>query len=150
METEIAWSGQGAPRYWIRLVLPGLQPMNTASTRRHAMVQYRMASQLRALVVALVGRRKPWFIPLRRAHLLVTRHSSVMCDRGNLAIAAKPLVDGLVQARVLANDRPEELVTERYEWERAPQGQGYTEVIVVEALENAQATQSALTEGAPP
>lgn len=140
-EPEIDWSGPGAPLYWIRLVIPGLQPMNTAQTRRHAMVQHRRAQDCRVLVVALVGRRRPWMQgPLRRAHLLVTRHSSVMADRANIAIAAKPLVDGLVRARVLANDRPSELVTERYEWKQAPRGKGFTELIVVESFENTSRT----------
>lgn len=139
MQPQIDWSGRAASRYWLRIALPGLAPMNTAASRRHRMAQHRAAQDLQLLVRALVGRRKPWTTgPLRRAHLFVTRHSSVMADRGNLAIAAKPLVDGLVQARVLANDSPQELRTERYEWEPAPPRAGFTELLVVEASENAR------------
>ena len=109
--------------YHLTLTLPGLPPLNTSATRRHRMVQHREARRWKELVVALVGRQRPPK-PLSRAHLLVVRHSSRIADRCNMAQAAKAAVDGLVAAGVLLDDSPQVLVTERYEWERAPRGAG--------------------------
>jgi len=118
--------------YMLTLRIDGLPPMNTAATRRHRMVQAREAKRWKALVVALVGRRRPEK-PLSRARLLCTRSSSSPADRVNIAQSCKALVDGLVAARVLLDDGPRNLVTEVYEWSPAPRGKGYVVLRVEEA-----------------
>lgn len=119
--------------YRLFLAIPVLPPMNAGAMRRHRMVLHRETSRLRALVVALIGRRKPWLQgPLRAARLVALRHSSVMADRPNVAISMKPLVDGLVDAKVLWDDSPGVLLEEIYDWRPAPANAGGVSLLVEE------------------
>ena len=118
--------------YRLALSLPFLPPMNRAATGRHRMVQHREAKAVKLATKLELAKHALPAAPLARAALLVTRHSASMADRLNIAQAAKPVVDAIVQAGVLADDSPAVLASERYEWQRAPRGQGRLEVIVEE------------------
>jgi len=132
--------------YRLRLEIPYLPPMNTAATRRHLAVQSIAAGELKALVAALVGRRRP-FPPLSCARLVCIRHSSVMADRVNVALSFKPIVDGLVLHGVLRNDSPKVLIEERYEWSAAPPGLGFCELLLEEVLDAVEVEEAGELDG---
>lgn len=69
--------------------------------------------------------------PLKKAKVTITRHSFKCPDFDNMAIAAKPLMDGLVKVGVLIDDSMD-VVTHQYKWERAPQLKGFVELVVEE------------------
>jgi hypothetical protein len=71
--------------------------------------------------------------PLQRASVTLTRCSTQEPDRDNLFASMKHILDSLVHAQVIENDKPSciDLVCR---WERAKRGQGGVR-IVVEAME---------------
>lgn len=70
--------------------------------------------------------------PLERAHLILTRHSSSEPDFDGLAVSFKPVIDGLVEAGVLANDKSGNIGQPEYRWFKAPMKMGFITVEVRE------------------
>lgn len=68
--------------------------------------------------------------PLQKATLILTRCSSRETDFDNLVISFKPIVDGLVDARVLADDTGQVIVSRKYQWEKAPGKKGLVRIRV--------------------
>lgn len=100
--------------------LPPLQPDQAphwAIRARHRKRWHRFVAEL-----VLVQRARPT-APLRHARVICTRYSAVAPDADNLGYSFKPLVDGLVEAGVLADDSPDVLEQE-LRWSRAPFGAG--------------------------
>ncbi len=56
--------------------------------------------------------------PLERAKLTLTRCSSREPDTDGLVSCFKHVVDGLVEAKVLADDRPSNIGIPDYRWEK--------------------------------
>jgi hypothetical protein len=81
-----------------------------------------------------VGNRKPKE-PLKTAKLILTRYSSTEPDYDGLVGSFKPIVDGLIQAGVLINDKMSNIGQSVYRWEKAPRGKGKIQVIVQEVNE---------------
>lgn len=70
--------------------------------------------------------------PLKTAKLTLTRYSSVPPDPDGLVSGFKHVVDGLVLAGVLDNDRFSNIGMPTYLWEKAARGQGKIKIIVEE------------------
>lgn len=69
--------------------------------------------------------------PLNRAKLLLTRVSSVEPDRDGLCGSFKSIIDALVKCGFLANDKPENIGTPTYVWEKGRPGNGYIRIAVI-------------------
>lgn len=116
----------------LELVIPGLPSCNTAAAphwrTRHA--ERRMWHALvAATVLAELGRWPE--APLERARVTITRCSAgPEPDFDNLASGAKFLLDGLVKAGVLKDDRPNCIGQPILLWERAPRGRGSVRISV--------------------
>lgn len=74
------------------------------------------------------GKRPP--APLKRARLTLTRHSTTRPDPDGLTSSFKHIIDGLVVARILENDRYDNISFPAYEWAHAPAGKGHCTVLV--------------------
>jgi hypothetical protein len=70
--------------------------------------------------------------PLYNAKLTLTRHSSVRPDYDGLVSSFKSVIDGLVEAGVLINDRYENIGNPEYLWVKAPPAYGHIVVKVEE------------------
>lgn len=70
--------------------------------------------------------------PLKRARVSLTRGSSREPDYEALVVSAKPILDALVRAGVIADDAPRVIGRPEYEWEKAPRERGYVRVTVDE------------------
>lgn len=68
--------------------------------------------------------------PLQRARLTFTRVSSNRPDFDNLVSSFKATIDGLVEARILIDDKPENIERQDYFWERGKLKQGFIKVNV--------------------
>ena len=121
--------------YRLRLEIPGLTPMNTADgpnrwTRRRARKKWE------TWVWGLVSSaRKTPAAPLERAHVTITRHSSREPDYDALVQGGKFLLDGLVKAGVLLDDRPAVIGQPEYHWVQAPPKSGRMVVTVQSVVE---------------
>jgi Holliday junction resolvase RusA-like endonuclease len=102
-------------RYTLEFSLAGLPKMNTGFSRGNRFAQSRETTKWKSKVhLACIGQLPPE--PLERARLTLTRLSSVEPDYDNLVISFKPIVDGLVKAGVLANDRSSNVGRPEYLW----------------------------------
>lgn len=68
---------------------------------------------------------------LTKAHAVFTRHSSREADFDNAVHSFKPVVDGLVQAGVLIDDKPS-VLTREYRWEKASPKKGKITIEIFE------------------
>ncbi len=69
---------------------------------------------------------------LEKAMLTLTRHSSQEPDFDNMVSSFKYIIDGLVQAQVISNDRSANIGQPQYLWKQAPAKQGYVTIKVEE------------------
>lgn len=117
----------------LEIVLPGLPPMNTADgPSRWARYRLKKAWETRvkhALVQTIGGWPRE---PMTRARVTITRASTREPDFDGLVQGGKFLLDGLVKAKVLADDGPSVIGQPAYRWERAPRGMGSVRVRVEE------------------
>ena len=114
--------------YRLELTVPGLPPMNTATTRRHWSHGAKVAARWRQIIAALVGRKKP-AVPLPFAIVTLTRCSSVEPDYDNLVMSCKPVIDALKHAGVVLDDKSKHLVR-HYGWEYSPRGKGQLRIVI--------------------
>lgn len=70
--------------------------------------------------------------PLKKAKLTLTRFSSVRPDPDGLTSTFKHLIDGLVIAKILENDKYENIGFPEYLWEKAKPKQGKIKIKVEE------------------
>src|SRR5690242_1014266 len=110
---------QMAPeKYVLDVTVPGLPPTINNSGRQHWGIQARNVRDQKDRVRAAIGGFIPRQ-PLKKAKLTLTRFSSSAIDPDNLAISFKSTVDSLVDCRVLAGDKLENIGMPEYRWEKA-------------------------------
>lgn len=109
--------------------------MTNANGRAHFIVKAKEAAKWKNLVVLSVGvsRRPPE--PLKKAKLVLTRFSSVAPDFDGLVSGFKHIIDGLVLAKVIRDDKVITVGQPKYNWEQVGPGQGKIRVEVVEVEE---------------
>lgn len=108
--------------------LPSLQP-----DTKHWRFRQKERVNWRMLVASKVGRMGP-AVPLERARLRLTRHSTTRPDPDNLAMSFKAVVDGLVSCGVLRDDSSDVIGTPDYRWEKAKRGEGHVTIEVWEVV----------------
>lgn len=79
----------------------------------------------------VLGRLAP-IAPHSKARLKLTRYSSTEPDFDNLASSFKHVIDGLVKAGILENDKPANIGKPIYDWQRVPRKQGKITIEVQE------------------
>jgi len=80
--------------------------------------------------VICISRAKLPRAPLQKAKLTLTRHSASAPDPDGLVSGFKAIVDGLVRAKVLVNDRFENIGMPDYRWVKAAPKKGFIQVRV--------------------
>ena len=73
----------------------------------------------------------PVRLPLKRAKLQLTRFSSVSPDADGLVSGFKHVVDGLVRAGVLVNDKFVNIGFPEFNWVKVPPKQGRIRVVLI-------------------
>lgn len=123
--------------YEFEFTIPGLPPTTNSHGRAHWTVKAKLARKWRDLVVLAVGSNKP-SSPLLRAKLTLTRGSSADLDPDGLVSSFKHIVDGLIDAGVIANDRTKNIGFPTYNWEQCAKKNGFIRVHIQElAIESA-------------
>jgi len=117
--------------YSLDFEIPGLPLLPNELQRAHWSRVSRHAKSWHTAVLVAVGRdRPPRTLP--RAKVTLTRHSTQRPDEDNLMASWKPAIDGLIHAKVIVDDKPQnlELVSQ---WTTAPRSKGKISVRVEEA-----------------
>lgn len=72
--------------------------------------------------------------PLKIAKLTLIRFSSSEPDPDGLVSSFKHIIDGLVEADVLENDKMSNIGMPAYSWQKCPRGKGSVQIIVEEII----------------
>ena len=110
--------------YHLRIEIPGLPSLQSGAFG-HWSARRRHDSRWKELVgYSTLGKRPEQ--PLERAFIVCTRYSASRKapDFENLAASFKPLLDGLVNVRVLIDDNQDVIGQPEYHWEKCPRGEG--------------------------
>lgn len=119
--------------YQLEFTISGLPKTGNQLLRGHWSVKHGHAKMWKMRVYKACWHLRPEK-PLKRAKLTLTRVSSVETDFDNRVSSFKPIIDGLVQAKVLAGDKQENIGQPSYVWERGKPGEGCVRVRVEEVL----------------
>lgn len=122
--------------YRLELTIPGL-PKTTNAKRAfgHWTQYYTEAVKWKKNILPYLTSKKPRS-PLPKAKLTLTRGSSVEPDFDGLVSSFKHIIDGLVDAGILVNDKRENIGQPEYRWEKAPREKGFIRVVVEEIIFN--------------
>lgn len=121
--------------YRLSFELTGLPRMQNPSGRgQHWRTIAGERKQWKTLVWAAAQGKLPR-VPLARFTLTLVRVSSVQCDYDGLVSGFKAIVDGLREARVIADDKIANTGAWRCSWEKCKPGQGKVRVTVEECSE---------------
>lgn len=116
----------------LKFNLPGLPRTTNAGNRAHWAAKTKEKNHWHELVWAKVKEAKFRGKPMEKAQLTLTRCSSVEPDFDGLVSTFKHVIDGLVQAGVLTNDKVSVIGQPKYNWVRVPRLKGF---IIVEVQE---------------
>lgn len=117
-------------KYSLYFVLPGLPKLANQLLRGHWRTKHGHAKTWKRAVWRACWHLRPEQ-PLEKAKLTLVRCSSVEPDADGMIISFKPVIDGLVEAGVLADDKISNIGIPEYKWERAKRGSGHVKVRVV-------------------
>jgi hypothetical protein len=101
--------------YELSFELKGLPKMSNSNLRGHWHVKYGASKTWKRAVWRACWHLRPP-LPLKRAHLTLTRCSSSEPDFDGLVSGFKHVIDGLVEAGVLENDKPSNIGTPDCKW----------------------------------
>ncbi len=125
--------GPGIARQLIlQVTIEGLPKTTNATYHRHYMVVAKEAREWKNLVAAHlnseINKSRAMFssfflvtsmLPMKKAKLTLTRHSSSEPDFDGLASSFKHVIDGIVQAGVIVNDKMSVIGQPTYQWKKA-------------------------------
>ena len=114
--------------YLLEFRLDGL-PKRTNNIKSWRMRFAEARKWKRAVFIAIDYAKRPER-PLQKAKLTLVRHSSMPPDFDGLVSGFKHVIDGLIDAQVIVNDKFENIGQPEYRWEKAPQRNGFITVKV--------------------
>ncbi len=118
-------------KYSLEFEIVGLPKSPNNLLGRHWRAKAGHAQQWMGKVLIAVNRNKP-VEPLKKATLTLTRFSSSEPDHDGLCGSFKAVIDALVKVKVLENDKPSNIGSPTYLWEKTKQGAGKIRVKVEE------------------
>lgn len=118
--------------YKLEFTLQGLPASTNSMGRKHWAVKAKEAKNWKtrvAWIVRQIGAPKK---PLKKAHVTLIRKSSQCPDADGLVSSFKHVIDGLIAAKVIENDKMDNIGMPTYSWEKGQPGYGSIKVIVEE------------------
>jgi hypothetical protein len=109
--------------------IPGLPKLPNQFNRGGWKPRYGALKTWRKRVVKYAFAFRP-IKPLEKARVTLTRYSSVEPDYDGLVGAMKPILDGLVDAGIIIDDKMSVIGQPIYRWEKCGRGQGKVRVVV--------------------
>lgn len=118
--------------YFARIIIEALPERFNENKRQNFRTRHRKSLRWHRLVIdSFVLQRQPIpEKPLDRANITLIRHSSQCPDYDGLVQSFKPLVDGLVKAKIIIDDNMKVIGKPDYQWKLAPIRKGFVEIVV--------------------
>lgn len=104
--------------------IPGLPKTINAIGRAHWGVKVKEAKHWKRLVMEQCVYHKIAGLLLNKAVLVLGRYSARETDFDNLASSFKHVLDGLVEAKVIVDDKPSIIGSPTFIWHKAPPKRG--------------------------
>lgn len=98
--------------------------------RKHWSFKQIEAKKCKGLVMVQCVVNRIVDLNLSKASLTFTRHSSREPDFDNLAGSFKHILDGLVEARVIQDDRPSIIGSPVFKWEKCAEKLGHITIMI--------------------
>ena len=117
--------------YSLHLIIPGLPKPVNQTTGKHWRHRYKNSKAWKETVGYHCLGLEPE-MPLLRAKLTLIRRSSRCPDSDGLVSSFKPVIDGLVDAEIIADDTYKIIGMPEYKWEQVKPNDGHIEIIVEE------------------
>lgn len=117
--------------YQLKITIPGLPKTTNGNARAHWRRLQQQAKTWQRATLLAIGSQRP-IAPLKRARLVLTRHSSREPDFDGLVSSFKHCVDSLVKAGVIIDDKMSVIGQPDYRWQRAPMRGGFVTIEVSE------------------
>lgn len=118
--------------YIIEFQIEGL-PKTTNASSSSWRARYSEAKRWKYLVSLAILQFGAPKIPLKKAKLTLTRVSSAEPDFDGLVSSFKHATDGLIEAKVIENDKMSNIGQSEYKWIKGKRNEGYI-IIKVEEL----------------
>lgn len=112
-----------ATRYLLHFQITGLPQRTNEASKNSFMLLHLQRKRWKMTTVNLIYLLKPPR-PLKKAKLTLTRFSSKRPDYDGLVSSFKPIVDGLVEAKILEDDNHDVIGIPKYDWQPAPLREG--------------------------
>jgi hypothetical protein len=110
--------------YWLTISIPDLPKTINAGGRTHWAVKAKEAQKWISWIAALTLTVKPPR-PLPKAILALTRHSSREPDFDGLVSSFKHVIDGLVHAGIIQDDKPMVIGQPAFYWHKSKPKAGH-------------------------
>jgi Holliday junction resolvase RusA-like endonuclease len=117
--------------YTLTLSINGLPKTTNQGARRHWRYWQAESRLWQDKVLAHIGRDKPP-LPLLKAKLILTRHSSFEPDFDGLVSSFKVIIDSLRHAQILFDDKQSNIGQPEYKWSKVGRNKGSITVEVFE------------------
>lgn len=117
--------------YSLAAWLPILPASLTNNGHGHWAKKHKQKRQVTDLVKFAIHMYRPKK-PLEKARVVLTRHSASEPDFDNLVASFKPVIDALVEAGVIIDDKSSVIGQPEYRWKKAKPKQGSIEVWVMD------------------
>ncbi len=114
----------------------GLPETINSIGRKHWAVKVKEAKRWKRLVYEQCIFKKIVGLEMPKATLEFTRHSSRECDFDNLASSFKHVLDGLVMAKVIIDDKPSVIGSPTFMWNKVGPKDGHITVKIYQPLVN--------------
>lgn len=101
----------------------------------HWALKFKEAKKCKLLVAEQCRLHRIDGLGLKKAELVLTRHSIRQCDWDNLAASFKHIIDGLVACKVIVDDSPAVIGFPTFCWEKAKIRQGKVTVQITSVPE---------------
>lgn len=119
--------------YQLKITIPGLPKTTNGSARAHWRRLQQQAKTWQRATLLAIGSQRP-IAPLKRARLVLTRHSSKRPDHDGLVSSWKHVQDALIKAGIIVDDKHENIGEPKYLWEKVPIRQGFITIEVYEEI----------------
>jgi hypothetical protein len=119
-------------RYILELTISGLPKTINELNRKHWAVKAKEAKHWKQMIYLLTQKKHP-NAPLKKARLVLTRHSAICPDFDGLVSSFKHCIDGLIDAEIIENDKMTNIGQPEYNWVQAKRNAGQITIRVEEA-----------------
>jgi Holliday junction resolvase RusA-like endonuclease len=133
----IAASNLRSSPYRLSIELIGLPKRFNQGQGAHWSTRHRESQKWhkRLLGKMVVTRARPPELPLKRAHLKLTRYSSRAPDYDGLVQSFKPVVDALKKCLIISDDSMAVIGKPDYCWEKTGQREGKIKIELIEIID---------------